>query len=63
MEPITNTFAPTLIIFFFTVDDPVLFIKQLQKRFKLKGLAPTQHHLGCDFPRDKDKTLCMDPSG
>ena len=47
----------------FAVDDPVLFIEQLQKRFKLKGSAPTQHHLGCDFLRNKDKTLCMDPSG
>ena len=45
------------------MDDPVLFIKQLQKQFKLKGSAPTQHHLGCDLVCDKDKTLCMDPSG
>ena len=28
-----------------------------------EGSAPTQHHLGCDFLRDKVKTLCMDPSG
>ena len=40
-----------------------MFIEQFQKQFKLKGSDPTQHHLGCDFLRDKDKTLCMDPSG
>lgn len=49
--------------FLFAVDDPILFLEQLEKRFKLKGLPPTQHHLGCDFVCNKDKTLCMDPSG
>lgn len=47
----------------FAVDDPVLFHEQFKKRFKLKGSAPTQYHLGCDFVCDKDNTLCMDPSG
>ena len=47
----------------FAVDDPELFLKQLQDRFTLKGSTPTQHHLGCDFDRDEDGTLYMDPSG
>ena len=47
----------------FAVDDPELFLKQLQDRFILKDLTSTQHYLGCDFDRDEDGTLYMDPSG
>ena len=47
----------------FAVDDPELFLKQLQDRFILKGSTPTQQHLGCVFDRDEDGTLYMDPSG
>ena len=47
----------------FAVDDPDLFITQVKEGFTLKGTEPTQHHLGCDFGRDDDGTLFMDPSG
>ena len=29
--------------------------------FKLKGTGPTTFHLGCNFTRDDDGTLCMSP--
>ena len=29
--------------------------------FKLKGTGPISYHLGCDFYRDEDGTLCMAP--
>ena len=29
--------------------------------FKLKGTGPISYHLGCDFFRDQDGTLCMTP--
>jgi hypothetical protein len=29
--------------------------------FKLKGTGPISYHLGCDFYRDDDGTLCMGP--
>ena len=30
-------------------------------KFKLKGTAPIRYHLGCDFFRDEDSTLCFSP--
>ena len=30
-------------------------------KFKLKGTGPIKYHLGCDFFRDKDGTLCFSP--
>jgi hypothetical protein len=29
--------------------------------FKLKGVGPLTYHLGCDYIRDKDVTLCYGP--
>jgi len=29
--------------------------------YKLKGVGPLEFHLGCDFSRDPDGTLCFDP--
>ena len=46
----------------FAVDDPVLLLDKLQELFKLKGFAPTQHHLDCDITQISDNTLYMDPS-
>ena len=31
-------------------------------KFKLKGTGPITYHLGCDFFREKDGTLCMAPN-
>jgi len=30
-------------------------------KYKLKGVGPITYHLGCDFRRDKDGTLCVGP--
>jgi hypothetical protein len=30
-------------------------------KFKLKGTGPIKFHLGCDFYRDEDGTLCFGP--
>ena len=30
-------------------------------KFKLKGTGPIKYHLGCDFFRDEDGTLCFSP--
>jgi len=30
-------------------------------QFKLKGTGPISFHLGCNFVRDKDGTMCMSP--
>jgi len=32
-------------------------------KFKLKGSGPAQHHLGCNYRRGQDGTLCMEPKG
>ena len=42
---------------------PQDFIDKLENhyKFKLKGTGPISFHLGCDFFRDKDGTLCMAP--
>jgi hypothetical protein len=42
---------------------PQDIIDMLEKthKFKLKGTGPIKFHLGCDFFRDKDGTLCYAP--
>jgi hypothetical protein len=47
----------------FAVEKPHEFVKILEDKykFKLKGTGPLQFHLGCDFYRDEDNTLCMSP--
>jgi hypothetical protein len=44
--------------------DPSGFAKTLESKysFKLKGTGKLSFHLGCDFYRDKDSTLCMAPT-
>jgi hypothetical protein len=32
-----------------------------QHHFKLKGVGPLEYHLGCDYFRDNDGTLCFGP--
>jgi hypothetical protein len=46
------------------LDDPQEFADILQERynFKLKGTGPITFHLGMDFFRDEDGTLCMSPT-
>jgi hypothetical protein len=43
--------------------DPSIYTKELEERFgfKLKGTGPTSYHLGIDYFRDEDGTLCMAP--
>ena len=43
--------------------DPNSFVDELKNTygFKLKGTGPIKYHLGTDFYRDKDGTLCMAP--
>ena len=43
--------------------DPETFINNLQKKhgFKFKGTGPMKYHLGANFKRDPDGTLCMSP--
>lgn len=47
----------------FCVRDPSAFLKELEQRyqFKLKGSGPISYHLGCDFFRNKEGTLCFAP--
>ena len=47
----------------FGMKDPKSFIGTLEGKysFKLKGSGPISFHLGCDFERDKNDTLCMVP--
>jgi hypothetical protein len=47
----------------FAMHDPQAFAKRLHDvhKFKLKGTGEIAFHLGCDFYRDKDGTLCMQP--
>jgi hypothetical protein len=47
----------------FAVENPHGFVKILEEKykFKLKGTGLLQFHLGCDFFRDEDNTLCMSP--
>jgi len=46
-----------------SMKDPQTFLTTLEAKhkFKLKGSGPINFHLGCDFERDKDGTLCMVP--
>jgi Reverse transcriptase (RNA-dependent DNA polymerase) len=37
-------------------------ILEKQHKFKLKGTGPISFHLGMDFTRDNDKTLCISPT-
>ena len=32
-----------------------------EHKFKLKGVGPLTYHLGCDYFRDNDDTLCYGP--
>jgi len=43
--------------------DPGAIIKELTDRYKLKlkGSGPIKYHLGCDFYREENGTLCMAP--
>ena len=43
--------------------DPDNIIKTLTSyyKFKLKGAGPISYHLGCDFDRDENGTLCFAP--
>ena len=43
--------------------DPKSIIDILSEKhkFKLKGVGPLTYHLGCDYFRDKDGTLCCGP--
>ena len=47
----------------FAVKDLEAFVKRLEEvhKFKLKGTGPLKFHLGADFERDPDGTLCMSP--
>ena len=47
----------------FVMRDPEAFVNVLVKKYnyKLKGTGSISFHLGCDFFRDKDNTLCMAP--
>ena len=44
--------------------DPEAFVKVLAEKhgFKLKGTGPLSFHLGANFARDADGTLCMTPT-
>jgi Reverse transcriptase (RNA-dependent DNA polymerase) len=44
--------------------DPQAFVDILEKqhKFKLKGTGPISFHLGMDFTRDEDGTLCLSPT-
>ena len=35
---------------------------EITHRFKLKGTGPTSYHLGCNYWRDDDGTLCVGPT-
>ena len=43
--------------------DPGEITRQFEEKykFKLKGTGPISYHLGCDFFRDSDGTLCLSP--
>ena len=63
-----NPFAPYKYIvvyvddLFVAMKDPLAFLQELQTdpwNYKLKGVGPPRYHLGVDFFRDSDGTLCM----
>lgn len=39
--------------------DPEACIKKPEHKYKLKGTGPTEFHLGCNFIRDEDGSLCL----
>jgi Reverse transcriptase (RNA-dependent DNA polymerase) len=43
--------------------DPGMITQILEEthKFKLKGVGPLTYHLGCDYFRNKDGTLCYGP--
>jgi Reverse transcriptase (RNA-dependent DNA polymerase) len=43
--------------------NPKAIVRKLeeQHKFKLKGVGPLTYHLGCDYFRDQDGTLCFGP--
>jgi hypothetical protein len=47
----------------FAMKDPQVFVNELKEKhkFKLKGTGDISFHLGCDFFREDDGTLCMAP--
>lgn len=47
----------------FAVRTPEEFVKELKEKYKvkLKGTGTLAFHLGCDFFREEDGTLCMAP--
>ena len=47
----------------FVVRDPKSFVNTMTRKYKykLKGTGSIFFHLGCDFFRDGDGVLCMDP--
>jgi hypothetical protein len=47
----------------FAMKDPQTFVNKLKEehKFKLKGTGDIAYHLGCDFFREDDGTLCMAP--
>jgi hypothetical protein len=48
----------------FSMKEPQTLIDRLTEeyKFKLKGTGTISFHLGCNFVRDKDGTLCMQPA-
>ena len=47
----------------FAVKEPEIFVKNLQDKygFSVKGTGPIDYHLGANFTRDEDETLCISP--
>ena len=47
----------------FAMKDPQVFIDTLENKykFKVKGTGPLEYHLGANFERDEQGTLCMTP--
>ena len=39
----------------------IINVLETKHNFKLKGSGPITYHLGCDFVRDEQGTLCMQP--
>jgi Reverse transcriptase (RNA-dependent DNA polymerase) len=39
----------------------IIEVLQTQHQFKSKGVGPLKYHLGCDYFRDGDGTLCFGP--
>ena len=39
----------------------IKYVLMNKHRFKVKGIGPIKYHLGCDFFREEDGTLCSFP--